>query len=490
MKKILCSLLLLLSFQPALHAQRMTLSLDSCVAMALRENKQLQVAKLNADIAKNTRKAARTKYLPRVSAVGAYMHTGDELSLLNADQKTALGSLGTNLMGSIGQELPKVIATMKQLFPDHIELINAIAPQIAQNFAKVSPAIAQALNQSGQKIVDAFRTDTRNIFAGSVMVNQPVFMGGAIIAGNKMADIAEEIAQIKVEKSADDVVYSVQTAYYLVMEVEHKKQLADEYAALISKLNDDVKLMIDEGVATRADGLKVSVKLNEAEMTQLQASDGLVLAKMMLCKLCGLPLDTDIAVEDERNMPAIDLNQTNNRAELQMLGKAVDLYGQKVKVTRAARLPKVLLTGGYMASTPSVFNGFEKKFKGTWNVGVMMQVPIWEWNENLYKVRGAKAQVKIAQMELAEAEELIDLQIQQTRFKLDEANKRYAVTGKNFDTAEENLRCANAGFAEGVLTSTDVMMAQTAWLQAKTQKIEAEIGVLTAKLALNHAYGN
>ncbi|MCF0196919.1 MAG: TolC family protein, partial [Bacteroidaceae bacterium] len=83
-----------------------------------------------------------------------------------------------------------------------------------------------------------------------------------------------------------------------------------------------------------------------------------------------------------------------------------------------------------------------------------------------------------------------DLQIQQTRFKLDEAVKKHNVTIKNFDTAEENLKHANLGFSEGVMTTTDLMMAQTAWLAAKTQKIEAEIGVTTAKIALRHAYGN
>lgn len=285
--------------------------------------------------------------------------------------------------------------------------------------------------------------------------------------------------------------FNVENTYYLVVGVEHKKKLADEYAALIAKLEGDVKKMIDEGVATKADGLKVSVKLNEAQMQQLQAENGLSLSKMLLCKLCGLPLETNISVDTTMKVQAVgEINTTNNRNEIKMLSKAIELYDLKVKTARAEHLPQVALMGGYMVSNPSMFNGFEKKFNGTWNVGVMAKIPIWDWNETRDKVREAKRQSNIARLQKQDAEEMIDLQITQCQFKLDEAKKKMVVTEKNYDTAEENLRCANLGFAEGVMTTTDVMMAQTAWLQAKTQKIEAEIEVVTAQLALIHAYGN
>ncbi len=143
-----------------------------------------------------------------------------------------------------------------------------------------------------------------------------------------------------------------------------------------------------------------------------------------------------------------------------------------------------------MASNPNVFNGFDNSFKGTWNVGLVATIPVWDWNETHHKVKAAKQQAAIAQLELSDAEQMINLQITQTHFKYNEAVKKLNVTQKNFEKAEENLRCANMGFEEGVMTTTDVMMAQTAWLQAKTQKIEAESEVITAQLALSHAYGN
>ncbi|MCF0202947.1 MAG: TolC family protein [Bacteroidaceae bacterium] len=478
-KEILLSLLLM---PLTAFCQTRYLSLDSCISMALQNNKQLKIARLNVEIAENTRKEARTKYLPQFNALGGYVHTGRTVSLLNDDQKATLGNLGTTLSGAIQQKLQGLAPVM--------EKIEGILPGFSQLISSEIAQLGPTLNSVGGGIRDAFNTNTKDMFGGAITLTQPIYMGNAIRTGNKMADIAEEISKLKVKKTAADAVFAVQNAYYLVVEVEHKKSLADEYVALIGKLQKDVEKMVKEGVATKADGLKVSVRLNEAEMAQLQAEDGLALSKMVLCKLCGLPLDTDIKVDTTVNDNTQQISSANNRPELQLLGKAVQLYDQKIKMQQAERRPQVAFIGSFFATNPSVYNGFENKLKPNWAVGLMVKLPVWDWNANHYKVNSAKAQSTIARMELSEAEELIDLQINQNRFKLTEAEKKNTVAVKNFENAQENLRCANLGFAEGVMTTTDVMMAQTAWLQAKTQIIESEIGVITAKLALNHAYGN
>lgn len=493
MKKCVGVIILLQLLAWGVRAQ--TLSLDSCIAMAIRENTQLQIAKLKAEQATDTRKSARSKYLPHIEAVGTYMRTGKEVSLLSDEQKEKISNMGTTIAQTLTSQLQAAMSTPEgQMQVAQMAQLLGIPQQSLPTLIQASQQpinnIAQALNQEGSNIVDALRTDTRNAFAAAVTLTQPIYMGGKVVNGNKMADIAEAIANIQLDQAADDVKYNVENTYYLVVGVEHKKQLADEYAALIQKLSNDVEKMIAEGVATKADGLKVSVKLNEAQMQQLQAENGLALSKMLLCKLCGLPLDSKITVDTTVISNIRETEKSNNRAELKMLGQAVELYNAKVKMERAEHLPQVALTGGYMLSNPNCFNGFEKTFKGTWNVGVVARIPIWDWNETHNKVKVAKKQAAIAQLQLTDAQQLIDLQISQTQFKYDEAVKKLSVTQKNYDTAEENLRCANMGFEEGVMTTTDVMMAQTAWLQAKTQKIEAEIEVITAQLALSHAYGN
>ncbi len=491
-----------LSFTSA-EAQQ-ALSLDSCRAMALRNNKQLGVAELKKDVAQNLRKSARTKYLPHVSAIGTYQWTSEELSLLNDQQKHSLSNIGTTAAGGLQgltSGLETKIGQLGQMLGQMgipMDAFQQMAGQMQQQFGQTLTNTAGLLNTEGQKIVDAFRTDTRNIFAGSLMVTQPVFMGGAIIAMNKIADINEEMMQNSADVRRLAVIYSVDQAYWQVVSLKHKQRLAESFLNVVKKLDSDVQKMIDEGVATRSDGLSVSVKVNEAEMTLQKVNDGLVLSRMLLCKQIGLPLDSEITLTDEdadqltviaMRPQAIIEQGAARRPELKMLDNAVSISRQATNILKAANLPQVALTGGYAISNPNVLNGFEKKFGGFWNVGLLVRIPIWNWGDVAYKVRASKTATAIASLELDEARDLIDLQVNQSSFKVTEANKRLAMAQKSIERAEENLRVANVGFQEGVITPTTVMEAQTAWLQAQSQKIDAEIDVRLAQVDLQKALG-
>ena len=119
----------------------------------------------------------------------------------------------------------------------------------------------------------------------------------------------------------------------------------------------------------------------------------------------------------------------------------------------------------------------------------MVRIPVWNWLEGTYKVRAAKAATTIATLEMDETKEKIALQISQSNFKLNEAYKKLSMAKKNVEKAEENLRCANVGFKEGVLQTTDVMEAQTAWMQAQSQKIDAEVDVKISQVNQKKALG-
>lgn len=492
MRKLLVIYLLAGIITPA-AAQR-TLSLDSCRAMALRNNKQLSVAKLKQEVALNTRKAAKTKYLPKVDLLGGYEWTSQEVSLLKDSQKDMLGNLGTTASSALGEKATNMLGTLAQQ--------GMITPQQAQalgNFmgSQIAP-LAQTINGFGQGITDAFRTDTRNIFAAAVMLRQPIYMGGAITAANRMAEINEQLSANSFNAANQNTLYTIDQTYWTVVSLRQKERLAKSFLELVKKLDSDVHKMIQEGVATRADGLKVDVKVNEAEMAVTQVENGLSLAKMLLCQLCGLPVSDEITLADENtdNLSASAASAQfnmetamSNRPELKMLENAVEISEQTTKLVRAAFLPQVALTGGYMVMNPNPFNGFEKEFSGVFNVGVLVRVPVWNWFEGAYKVRASKAATTMANLELDDAREKIELQVNQSSFKVKEANKRLAMAMKNAERAEENLRCANLGFKEGVMQSTEVMEAQTAWLQAHTQKIDAAIDVRLSQISLNKALG-
>lgn len=471
-----------------------TLTLDSCRAMALRNNKTLSASRLQLDMARYNKKAAKTKYLPHICALGGYELTSREISLLSKDQKSALANAGTNTTGALHNDIAGALTSLAQQ--------GILTPEQASNlggmFGQVGSKIGEAVNHVGQNIVDAFRTDTRQMYALSVMLTQPIYMGGAIIAANRMADIGEEMAQNNIEASTQNTLHSIDQAYWTVVSVHHKKKLAESYLAVVKKLDDDVSKMIHEGVATRADGLKVDVKVNEAEMSLTQAENGLALAKMLLCQLCGMDVDSDITLADENADNIVSQSDDTqadrtvameNRPELKLLQNSADMSRQATKLVRAAYLPQVLLTGGYVATNPNVFNGFERKLSGMWNVGVMVRVPLWNWMEGTYKVRASRIATTIVELERDDIREKIDLQVSQSQFKVKEANRRLAMATKNVENAEENLRCANLGFKEGVIPTTDVMAAQTAWVQAQSQKIDAEVDVKMSQVNLKKALG-
>lgn len=470
------------------------LSLDSCRAMALRNNKTLSASRLQLDMAHYKVKAAKTKYLPHVSALGGYELTSREISLLSDDQKASLSSAGTHATGALHNDISSALSGLAQQ--------GAISPELANGlgnlFGQVGSNLGSVVDGVGQKVVDALHTDTRQIYTVSVMLTQPIYMGGGIIAANRMAKIGEEMAANNIEATTQSTLHSIDQAYWLVVSVHHKKQLAESYLEVVKKLDNDVQKMIAEGVATRADGLKVAVKVNEAEMSLTQAENGLALSKMLLCQLCGLPVEKDVHLEDEDSADLVataNVENTDNsvamenRPELKLLDNALDLSRQSTKLVRAAFLPQIILTGGYMASNPNLFNGFERKLSGVWNVGVVVRVPLWNWMEGTYKVRASKIASSIVQLERDEISEKIELQVSQCKFKVNEANRRLTLARKNVENAEENLRCANVGFKEGVLQTTDVMAAQTAWLQAQSQKIDAEIDVRLSQVNLKKALG-
>lgn len=516
------------------------LSLDSCRAMAIKNNKELQMSGLKQEAAHWQRKSALTNYLPKISAVGTYQRTSKEVSLLNDDQKNTLSTMGTTLSGAIGQGMQQgAVAFQQQLAnlpasPEFQALMQdpqvlAILqqnPQLAQMLANPSlmqqmaaPYLQQAstafnamltsmatmVDGAGQSIVDAFRTDTRNMTGAAVMLTQPLYMGGKIRAYDRITRLAEEAAGAQHTMEEQDLLVSVDKAYWRIVALQSKKQLAESFLETVKKLDADVDKIIAEGMATKADGLSVKVKVNEAEVAMIQVNNGLALSRMALAQVCGMPLDSEFTLEDEqrdltqdditfRVDPNADMSSAvetamGNRSELRALDIAAQVKREQVNVARSEYMPNLALTAGYLVSNPNVFNGFEKKFNGMWSVGVLLKVPILTWGDRIYKVRQAKAEAAIAETHADEVREKITLQVNQNQQKLQEARERLATAKRSQEQADENLRMANLGMREGVIPVSNVLQAQTAWLSAHSTLVEAEIDTRLAHLYMLRALG-
>ena len=465
---------------------QVTFTRDSLLTLAIQHNRKLLMAKEEIEAARYEQKAARTNFLPKLSATGTYMYNQKTVSLLSEQQQHDLSHMGDRLTNGLEK-------SFGQLGGDYTMLAQLIGPLAAID-------IATPLNELGHSLVKAMQTDTRHIWAGGVSLTQPLYMGGKIRAYYQITQQAETLANNQWETEYQKIIEEMETVYWSVISLSARKELAKEYVHLVRTLEEDMKKMYSVGVVTRVDELMVKVKVGEADMAMTEISNGLNLSRMLLCQLCGLPLDTTLRLADEGKdsiesqpptIPSqgeIDFALTH-RPELKSLEAVVQMNRLNERITRAGYLPTLALTGNYLASNPSVLNGFERKFRGTWNMGILLNVPLFQWGEGVYKTRESHTKTLSAEWQLIEASEEITLQVHQCKYQLEEAYKRLTLTESNRREAEEHLRYALLSFHEGVTSATQVMEAQTAWLSAKVSCIDAQIGIKLAEVRMQRAMG-
>lgn len=451
-------------------------SLDSCRSMALRNNKTIKMAEENLRSAGHYRGAARSAYLPGVDFSGTYIYNQHKVNLLGEDAKLptmsfdpATQSYNINILKDANGVPVKDPATGSYI-PTEVALV----PKEGMSF------------------------DTHNVFAGAVTLTQPVYMGGQIRALNDIADYGEQLAKAARNSLTQDITFAVDEAYWTVVSLRAKKKLADSFVNLVDTLRYNVQSMLDEGVATRSDLLTVEVKLNEAKIMQTRADNGLTLSRMALAQLCGLPVDTRMQLQDEELrdapglLPATGCNMEDvyvRRQDLEVLRQGINMLKGREKLALGEMLPKVGVFGAYTFSNPNTIDGFEKRFGGGFSVGAMVTVPIWHWGGDYKRYKAAQAQTRAQRLLLEDTEEKVSLQVSQARFRFDEARKTYEMTVSNMAKADENLMQAQVGYKEGVLTANDVIGAQTAWLQANSEKIDAEIGIRLCHTYLDKVLG-
>lgn len=459
-------------------AQTIALSLDSCKQLAASHNRRMAMEEAAIEKAEQDFRTARTNYLPKVSALASYMHIGDEVSLLSDAQKQSLGTLGTQLTSSFSSQVANLIAA-------HPELAG-----LAGGLQAAAGNLANTGNALGSGIANALRTDTRNVTAAAILLTQPLFTGGKIRAWERITDEARRVAHERQRLTRQQVWLEVEQAYWQVVSLRHKQKLALAFRDMLAHTDSDMTKMVAEGVATKSDALSVAVKLNEAEMTVTKVEDGLTLSKMLLCRLCGLPLNTDIEPSDDpEKMPVVASSDFLSRPELNQLESAWKIQKEKVKVVRSDFLPQMALMGGYAVTNPHVLNGFERQFAGTWAVGVTLKVPVWNWGEGKHKIRAARAEATMAQLKMEDAREAVELEQKQATFRVTEADRRFELAQKHMEAADENLRVAQLGHHEGVITTQNLLAAHTAWLSAHSEQIDALIDRQLSRAVLRKAKG-
>ncbi len=468
-------ILTLISFAVSTSAQ--VISLDSCRSLALANNKQLRIQSEHIKGAHYERKAALSAYLPAIDFSGGYLYNQKDISIFGSDQllptktfNVETGKYEFNLVSN-----PTTGEPIKSPDGQYIPSTVALIPKESMTF------------------------DTHNIFFGALTITQPLFMGGKIIAMNRLAHFAEALAKTSRNIETENIIYAVDAAYWQVVSLKAKHKLATSYVNLLDTLFRNVNLMHQEGVATKNDVLSVGVKLNEAQVDLTKVENGLSLSRMALAQICGLPIDSPMLLDDENLTPPISntpiANEYNmadvfaQRNDIKALKLGVKIYEQKQRIAQSSMMPNLAVIGSYMFTNPNMYNGFQNKFAGAFSIGATLTIPIWHWGGNYNKYQAAKTNVTISRLSLMDAQEKIELQVNQASYKVREAIKTYHMTTKNLANAKENLRMAQIGFNEGVLSIDNVMEAQTAWLKANSENIDAQIDVYLCNVYLSKTLG-
>ncbi|MDR1556036.1 MAG: TolC family protein [Tannerellaceae bacterium] len=442
MKKWLISLWITGLLPVATTYSQQTLTLESCRTLAIQSNKELQIAKGKTKVAEHEKKAAFTRYFPQVSASGTYLRNEKNILLLE----------------------PGTLGPLEALLPPNIN--------------------------------DLFLLDIQNVWIGGISLVQPLFAGGKILYYNQIAEYAKELAESVNNAKLQEIICRTDETYWQVISLTNKKKLADSYWQLLQKMNQDVDEMIAEGVATRAEGLSVKVRFNEAEVAQTKVNNALTLSRMLLAQLCGLHPDQPFLLADEINPQPTTTKEDRegnrpgiDRPELRSLELATKIYKKKEQIALADMLPNIALSANYLVSNPSSFNGFKSEFGGMFNAGVVVKIPLSAWWEGTHKRKAARAESLIRELEYDDAREKIELQVNQSAYQVNEAQKKLAASSRNMENAEENLRHAHTGFEEGVIPALNLMEAQTAWLSASSELIDAQIEVKLTEVYLAKALG-
>ncbi|MDR2406678.1 MAG: TolC family protein [Bacteroidales bacterium] len=428
------------------------LSLDSCRRLALTNNKQSQAAQMQLKKMRYEVNAYRANFFPRISLQGMYLFTTGEF---NYHKRFDMHN--TNIPNMIGSlplpdwSLPYLNMFYKNIY---IDLDINVRPN--------------------------------NTFMGGVMFEQPVFMGGKIITAYKMAKTGRQMAQLNIERTDAEVILKTDQAYWQYVKVLEMHNTALKYKEVVENVYQDAQNAVETGMVSENDKMKVKVKLSEADLMLRQAENGKRLAQMNLCMMMGLnlftviiPLDT---LSDELPHTLLDtLPDVTNRIEYLLLKKQLELKKQQVNLSRSDFLPQLGVAGGYSYLNGVMFNETKLFDNASFSALVSLKIPITQWGEGAYRIRSAKAELYMAEYQLQETIDMLQLEITQAYNTLDEAIFKTKLAHAECEQTQENLRIINDRYELGLETLSSLLEAQMLWQQARTKYTEAKVELRTAQ---------
>lgn len=412
------------------------MTLEECRQWAVEYNKELKNADYQKKEAKENQKAARTAYLPSISASSSMTY------------------------------LPNL---------DNISMSGNFLP------TATSAEAAMRGEFSGQSDVwmPGINIDLENLMVlnGSVSLTQAIYTGGKIKYANKQADAGVAIYEHSYDLKYGQIIEQIDNAYWNLVSIAAQEKLAQKYIDMLSELEDQMSEMHKLGLTPASEKLKVSVQKNEAELNLLKAKNGLKLSKMLLNQILGRPLDTEVQIADslEASVKLFDLESgvnsaLNNRDELKILQQQVKISEYNKKIALSDYLPEFGVQASYSAL-------YSEKLSDDINfspqVAAQLTIPIFQWGQGRKKQKAAQFKIEQAKTTLQNTNDLISLEVQQVKVQIEEAYEAILIAKKNIKEAQESLEETQESFNVGLNTTTDLLNANADWQNANAKLIAA-----------------
>ena len=455
----------------ALSAQE-NLSLDQCRQLALDHNQKIKMAKEQVKAAEAVKKSAFAQYLPDFSINGAYNYFNKDYQLLKNDL-----FLPVVPYSAIDPSTGKLSQTA---------LSN---PSVAASTFVINPSTGAVVTDgSGNPVFQKYTylpASKTSISLGNLYVinggfTQPVYLGGKIREANKIAACTKEIADHNLSLKKDELIYSVDEAYWRIVSLREKVKLAQQYKQMLSRLVSDLENVRSEGIITKNDLLKAKLKLSEADILLIEANNGMEISKMVLCQMTGVQYSSSVSLTDSFNKTdtavltcTVNEDAIAERPELKILEKNVDIAKAGVKLMQSRYLPNIVLNAGYSFMNPNPYNGLAKEFGSDYNIGVVCNIPVFHFGDKKHTLNAARFEQESATLKLEESRELMVLQLQQAVYQYTESIKKTEYAALALDQARQNLSSTEDNFDEGILKTSDLLEAQVLWQKAWSELIDA-----------------
>ena len=307
---------------------------------------------------------------------------------------------------------------------------------------------------------------------GGAIVTMPIFAGGQIYHGNKLAKLGVELSELQLRQTQNEVTLTVDQYYWNIVVLNEKLKTLQHVSALLEKICSDAKAAVDAGIKNRNDLLQVELRKNETQSVVIDIQNNIAICKMLLAQYIGTDMngfDVQTAVSNELSSPEQLYVNHNERlestVEYQLLSKAVDASKLEKRLNAGQFLPMVALQGGYL------YNDFmgpsQNSFVGMLNVSI----PI-SWKAP-FSVRKYKLRHQNAVTEFNNGSEQLMIRMQKAQIDLSNAYQQALIARNSIEQSEENLRLNEQYYKAGTSSMSDLLQAQQLYQQSRDKYAEA-----------------